>query len=204
MHLRHRLQICNALLSGYAEYGYLKNAEELFGQMQSRDLVSWNVMITGYARAGMMESAQSLFDEMTEKDTVSVSGTTIVRGYLQNGDVDAAWKAPNRVLPTINDGNGNGGMFTLSSRNSRIGFQVRAATGDPDTRNVFDSKFPNDYTELLVQAKGAAESALKDGKQLLEIEFPTAGLQSVPGDGEGGNEMTGSIPDGLICELFCH
>ncbi|GJN18899.1 hypothetical protein PR202_gb06110 [Eleusine coracana subsp. coracana] len=113
-------------------------------------------------------------------------------------------QAPNRVLPTINDGNGNGGMLTLSSKNSRIGFQVRAATGDPDTRNVFDSKFPNDYTELLVQAKGAAESALKDGKQLLEIEFPTAGLQSVPGDGEGGNEMTGSIPDGLICELFCH
>ncbi|KAK3155925.1 hypothetical protein QOZ80_2AG0100490 [Eleusine coracana subsp. coracana] len=109
-------------------------------------------------------------------------------------------QAPNRVLPTINDGNGNGGMFTLSSRNSRIGFQVRAATGDPDTRNVFDSKFPNDYTELLVQAKGAAESALKDGKQLLEIEFPTAGLQSVPGDGEGGNEMTGSM---LLIREFC-
>jgi hypothetical protein len=32
-----------------------------------------------------------------------------------------------------------------------MGHQVRAVTGDPDTRNVFDSKFPNDYTELLVQ-----------------------------------------------------
>jgi pentatricopeptide repeat protein len=77
------------LLSGYAEHGYLKDAEELFGRMQRRDLVSWNVMITGYTRAGMMEAAQSHFNEMAEKDTVS--WTTMVRGYLQNGDVDAAW-----------------------------------------------------------------------------------------------------------------
>lgn len=53
--------------------------------------------------------------------------------------------------------------------------------------------FPNDYFELLKQAKKATELAMKDGKQLMEIEFPTAGLQSVPGDGEGGNEMTGSM-----------
>ncbi|KAF3447669.1 hypothetical protein FNV43_RR08372 [Rhamnella rubrinervis] len=33
-----------------------------------------------------------------------------------------------------------------------------------------------------------------DGKSSLqEIEFPTAGLESVPGDGEGGIEMTGSM-----------
>ncbi|KAL5794693.1 hypothetical protein ACOSP7_003287 [Xanthoceras sorbifolium] len=63
-----------------------------------------------------------------------------------------------------------------------------------------DVPFPNDYTELLKQAKQAAELAMKDGKQLMEIEFPTAGLESVPGDGEGGNEMTGSMQ--LIRE-FC-
>lgn len=37
----------------------------------------------------------------------------------------------------------------------------------------------------------------------MEIEFPTAGLESVPGDGEGGIEMTGSMQ--LIrefCDLF--
>lgn len=42
--------------------------------------------------------------------------------------------------------------------------------------------------------------AFKDNKQLIEIEFPTAGLESVPGDGEGGIEMTGSMQ--LIRE-FC-
>nr|CAB3445460.1 unnamed protein product [Digitaria exilis] len=91
-------------------------------------------------------------------------------------------------------------MFIAARRNSRIGFPIRAVTGDQSSRNVSDVKFPSDYTELLMQAKGAAESALKDGKQLLEIEFPTAGLQSVPGDGEGGNEMTGSM---LLIREFC-
>ncbi|OAY24354.1 protein LPA3 [Manihot esculenta] len=63
-----------------------------------------------------------------------------------------------------------------------------------------DVPFPRDYDELLQQAKTATELALGDNKQLMEIEFPTAGLDSVPGDGEGGIEMTGSMQ--LIRE-FC-
>nr|TKW38217.1 hypothetical protein SEVIR_1G099200v2 [Setaria viridis] len=106
----------------------------------------------------------------------------------------------NWIPATISNGNGTGGMFIVARRNSRIGFQVRAVTGDQGSVNVSDVKFPGDYTELLMQAKEAAQSALKDGKQLLEIEFPTAGLQSVPGDDEGGNEMTGSM---LLIREFC-
>uniref|UniRef100_A0A1D1ZK02 Protein FAM199X n=1 Tax=Anthurium amnicola TaxID=1678845 RepID=A0A1D1ZK02_9ARAE len=63
-----------------------------------------------------------------------------------------------------------------------------------------DVRFPIDYDELLDQAKVSTELALRDKKQLVEIEFPTAGLESVPGDGEGGIEMTGSMQ--LIRE-FC-
>ncbi|KAF9685595.1 hypothetical protein SADUNF_Sadunf03G0071000 [Salix dunnii] len=67
----------------------------------------------------------------------------------------------------------------------------------------YDVPFPRDYEELLDQAKKATEFAWEDNKQLMEIEFPTAGLESVPGasgDGEGGIEMTGSMQ--LIRE-FC-
>ncbi|TMX00862.1 hypothetical protein EJD97_025802 [Solanum chilense] len=73
-------------------------------------------------------------------------------------------------------------------------------SGDKAASIGFDVSFPKDYTELLQQAKEATELALKDNRQLMEIEFPTAGLGSVPGDGEGGIEMTGSIQ--LIRE-FC-
>ncbi|CAN0910168.1 hypothetical protein LINGRAHAP2_LOCUS26140 [Linum grandiflorum] len=60
--------------------------------------------------------------------------------------------------------------------------------------------FPTDYDELLDQAKTATELALGDGVKLMEIEFPTAGLESVPGDGEGGIEMTDSM---LLIRQFC-
>ncbi|KMZ76217.1 hypothetical protein ZOSMA_105G00470 [Zostera marina] len=78
------------------------------------------------------------------------------------------------------------GRFVASNSNSRD----RSASVD----------FPVDYSDLLQQAKSATDFALNDGKKLLEIEFPTAGLESVPGDGEGGIEMTGSMQ--LIRE-FC-
>ncbi|KMT11447.1 hypothetical protein BVRB_5g107710 [Beta vulgaris subsp. vulgaris] len=66
--------------------------------------------------------------------------------------------------------------------------------------SLSDAPFPTDYYELLRQAKEATELAMKDNIQLMEIEFPTSGLQSVPGDGEGGTEMTESMQ--LIRE-FC-
>uniref|UniRef100_A0A7N0UX20 DUF1995 domain-containing protein n=1 Tax=Kalanchoe fedtschenkoi TaxID=63787 RepID=A0A7N0UX20_KALFE len=76
----------------------------------------------------------------------------------------------------------------------------KALSKDSGASVGLDVQFPSDYSELLKQAKEATELALKDKRQLMEIEFPTAGLESVPGDGEGGNEMTGSVQ--LIRE-FC-
>ncbi|KAD5508076.1 hypothetical protein E3N88_15779 [Mikania micrantha] len=91
-------------------------------------------------------------------------------------------------------------MVNKTGRN--VEFAVRSvSSGDTVGSSVqFDVPFPGDYEELLDQATEATQAALKDGLQLMEIEFPTAGLGSVPGDGEGGIEMTGSMQ--LIRE-FC-
>ncbi|KAL3691118.1 hypothetical protein R1sor_004769 [Riccia sorocarpa] len=61
-------------------------------------------------------------------------------------------------------------------------------------------EFPSDYDELMNQVKAATRAALQDSKLLLEIEFPTGGLDSVPGDVEGGIEMSSSM--NLVRE-FC-
>lgn len=70
---------------------------------------------------------------------------------------------------------------------------AHSVSGDGNSTVNLDVRFPRDYSELLDQAKAATELALKDNKKLMEIEFPTAGLESVPGDGEGGIEMTESM-----------
>ncbi|OMO56236.1 hypothetical protein CCACVL1_26684 [Corchorus capsularis] len=111
-----------------------------------------------------------------------------------------------KVIRSRNDGAevnrnlGIKGKITTFNGSSSLKFISCSASKDGNTSVESDVPFPSDYIELLNQAKKATELALKDGKQLMEIEFPTAGLESVPGDGEGGNEMTGSMQ--LIRE-FC-
>lgn len=78
---------------------------------------------------------------------------------------------------------------------------VRSQSGSDPKRVVSKSvNFPKDYNQLVEQARSAAQTALKDGKTLLEVEFPTAGLDTVPGDEEGGIEMNTSI---VLMKEFC-
>ncbi|CAA6659221.1 unnamed protein product [Spirodela intermedia] len=101
---------------------------------------------------------------------------------------------PTRRLPAGIDGS------KATAAGARRGAVACRASGGGSSSAASDVGFPGDYDELLTQAKAATELALRDNKQLVEIEFPTAGLESVPGDGEGGIEMTGSMQ--LIRE-FC-
>lgn len=52
---------------------------------------------------------------------------------------------------------------------------------------------PRSYEEALAAAQQATKAAIADSVRLLEVEFPTAGLDSVAGDAEGQNEMTYSL-----------
>ncbi|KAL7164722.1 hypothetical protein ACSBR2_040595 [Camellia fascicularis] len=72
---------------------------------------------------------------------------------------------------------------TISEYNisRKLDFVTNSISGNSDTSVGFDVPFPSDYSQLLEQAKEATELALKDNKKLMEIEFPTAGLESVPG-----------------------
>lgn len=76
-----------------------------------------------------------------------------------------------------------------------IAVSTRAAASDagPASKTTLTT-FPNDYPVAIQQMQGAVQAALADGShQVLEIEFPTSGLASVAGDGEGANEMTNSL-----------
>ncbi|MEW5318355.1 MAG: hypothetical protein WDW38_009581 [Sanguina aurantia] len=49
------------------------------------------------------------------------------------------------------------------------------------------------YEQAVRQAQESCKAALADGRQLLEVEFPTAGLSSVSGDADGASEMNCSM-----------
>ncbi|XP_050131545.1 uncharacterized protein LOC126607886 isoform X3 [Malus sylvestris] len=108
-------------------------------------------------------------------------------------DIVTASKVP-FAAPSLPNGNGKnhlppksyGNLVTRKmaaqtvSRNLK--FVRNSASGDMETSSVgLDVSFPSDYSELIEQARNATELAVKDNKQLMEIEFPTSGLESVPG-----------------------
>lgn len=75
--LKHRTQICNALVDMYAKCGSLDKAMKVFDEMTTKDVVSWNSMVQGLAMHGYGESALKLFGRM-KREGVTPDGITFV------------------------------------------------------------------------------------------------------------------------------
>lgn len=55
-------------------------------------------------------------------------------------------------------------------------------------------QIPTSYDAAIRQCQESVKAALADGKQLLEVEFPTNGLTSVSGKNEPHNPPNGRSP----------
>ncbi|MED6145474.1 Pentatricopeptide repeat-containing protein [Stylosanthes scabra] len=55
----------SALVDMYGKCGSIDNAEQVFGEMPQRNLVTWNALIGGYAHQGDADMALHMFEEMT-------------------------------------------------------------------------------------------------------------------------------------------
>ncbi|KAL2521449.1 Pentatricopeptide repeat-containing protein [Forsythia ovata] len=64
MGLKSNVMVCNALLDMYAKCGSLIDAQELFGTMHGKTVVSWTTMIAGYALNGKTQEALDHFYRM--------------------------------------------------------------------------------------------------------------------------------------------
>ncbi|PON77646.1 Tetratricopeptide-like helical domain containing protein [Trema orientale] len=71
---------------GYDSNGRIVEAQDLFEQMPSRNVVSWNAMLSAYVQDSQIDRAVKLFSEMLERD--SVSWTTMINRYLSVGKLD--------------------------------------------------------------------------------------------------------------------
>ncbi|XP_057430870.1 pentatricopeptide repeat-containing protein At4g21065 [Lotus japonicus] len=65
--LRENLHVVNALLDLYAKCGSIREAQQVFGEMEERNVVSWTTLIVGLAVNGFGEEALELFKEMEEQ-----------------------------------------------------------------------------------------------------------------------------------------
>ncbi|KAL3841286.1 hypothetical protein ACJIZ3_025877 [Penstemon smallii] len=68
---------CNTMIEAYVKSGCFENALKVFGEMTSKDMVSWTTMISGYAYEGNADGVFALFNEM-RKDVKPNEVTMIV------------------------------------------------------------------------------------------------------------------------------
>ncbi|CAA3022030.1 pentatricopeptide repeat-containing At5g13230, mitochondrial [Olea europaea subsp. europaea] len=74
--------VSNALMDVYAKAGKMKDAEDLFVDLENKNEVSWNTMIVGYVQLGDGEEALHLFLNMLAEQVkaTQVTYSSILRG----------------------------------------------------------------------------------------------------------------------------
>ncbi|TQE09947.1 hypothetical protein C1H46_004525 [Malus baccata] len=109
----------NAMLSGYAQNGYVDEARTIFQRMPDKNEISWNGLLAAYVQNGRVEDACRLFESKADWEAVSwnclmggfvkqkrlvnarqlfdrmpvrdeVSWNTMITGYAQNGQMSEA------------------------------------------------------------------------------------------------------------------
>lgn len=80
--------IQNSLLSMYCICGFLPIARNLFDEMSTRSLLSWNIMISGYNRINDFESADCLLRSMPHKNVGSWN--ILIARNIRIGNIEAA------------------------------------------------------------------------------------------------------------------
>lgn len=84
------LPVMNALVTMYARCGDLRLGENVFNQMEKRDVVSWNSMISSYAVHGLGSKALATFQEMVERgfSPTPISFISVLGACSHSGLVD--------------------------------------------------------------------------------------------------------------------
>ncbi|KAF5725951.1 pentatricopeptide repeat-containing protein [Tripterygium wilfordii] len=55
------LNVCNSLITMYAKFEFMEDSSKVFGEIGSRDIISWNALISGYAQNGFCQEALRTF-----------------------------------------------------------------------------------------------------------------------------------------------
>ncbi|KAE7997286.1 hypothetical protein FH972_001933 [Carpinus fangiana] len=77
------------LLSGYAKFGRVNEAQMLFDAMLKRSVVSWNAIISGHCNCSMIRKAYEFFEKTGEKSLVS--WIIMISRFLEINECGEAW-----------------------------------------------------------------------------------------------------------------
>ncbi|KAJ4717880.1 Pentatricopeptide repeat-containing protein [Melia azedarach] len=85
------LFVKNALITLYGKHGDVKQAQNLFSEMEEKNIVSWNALITSCAEAGLCDEALAVFSQLEKLDGGSmerpnvISWSAVIGAFASNG-----------------------------------------------------------------------------------------------------------------------
>ncbi|KAH7446147.1 hypothetical protein KP509_01G041400 [Ceratopteris richardii] len=82
--------LANSVIDMYAKNGVLEKAEEVFNELNTSDVVSWNALLTGYAQNGHGKKALQLYTRMKSEGLSpnSITYTCILKACGSIGALD--------------------------------------------------------------------------------------------------------------------
>ncbi|KAI5078017.1 hypothetical protein GOP47_0007841 [Adiantum capillus-veneris] len=83
--------LASALVTMYAQCGALHEAQKVFDELSSWNIVSWTALINGYAQHGLVQEALSCFEQMHQQG-LSPNAVTLACLFRACGSVGAANK----------------------------------------------------------------------------------------------------------------
>ncbi|RHN78397.1 putative tetratricopeptide-like helical domain, DYW domain-containing protein [Medicago truncatula] len=128
------LFLLNNLLHMYSNCGLTHDAFQVFQETHHRNIFTWNTMIRALVSSSRMSDAEKLFDEMPVRVKDSVSWTTMISGYSQNGFHSRSFETFSLMIRDTNDGGKNYDPFSFTSvmkacgslGDSRLAIQLHA------------------------------------------------------------------------------
>lgn len=78
----------NTLIGMYGKCGAIMDAEEVFGALLQRDIVSWNAMVSAYVDHGQEEKALRLYGQMQKHVVTHVTLTRILQACSATGSLE--------------------------------------------------------------------------------------------------------------------
>ncbi|KAK9163916.1 hypothetical protein Syun_004818 [Stephania yunnanensis] len=96
---------CNVKIGSLCRAGKIQYARNVFDEMPTRDVVTWNAMITGYWQNGLIEESKRLFELMPERNVVSWN--SMIAGCVDDGRIEEAYYEYFRRMPKRNTASWN-------------------------------------------------------------------------------------------------
>ena len=151
----------NSLLNMYLKCGSMSEAQSIFDNMESRNIITWNAMISGYRQNGDVKESIELFKKM-QQEGIQPNHFTFTIALSSCADL-ADLSLGREIHSQIDE---NGIEWTIEMRNSLLNMYLKCGSMN-EAQSIFDNMESRDIITWNAMISGYRQNG--DGKESIEL-----------------------------------